>query len=112
MSIFDTEEIYPNDDFWLEEGFFNLKKGGVWMNTYTKHLHWKISDTGSRWGNVKIYVEYHKYSKMLTIFQGVSSFYYDEVDFEPIEYHNPTQQEIEIALSEEFLSSRLTYKHK
>ena len=25
-SIFDTEEIYPNDDFWLEEGFNDIKK--------------------------------------------------------------------------------------
>lgn len=111
-SIFDTENIYPDDDFWLEEGFFNLKKRRVWMNSYTKHLHWKISDTGSRWGNIKIYVEYHKHSKMLTIFQGESSLYHDEVDFEPIELHNPTQHEIELALTDDFLSSRLTYKHK
>ena len=111
-SIFDTENIYPDDDFWLEEGFFNLKKRGVWINSYTKHLHWDLSDTGTRWGNVRIYVEYHKYSKMLTIIQHTSSFYYDEVDFEPIELHNPTQQEIEMVLSTGYLSSRLTYKHK
>lgn len=49
---------------------------------------------------------------MLTIFQEESSFYYDEVDFEPIELHNPTQHEIELALTDDFLSSRLTYKHK
>lgn len=112
MSLLDTENIYPNDDFWDELGFLNLKSPGIWINSCTKHLHWKISDTGSRWGNVKIYVEYHKYSKMLTIFQGESSFSYDEVDFEPIKLHKPTQQEIEMALSEEYLSSRLTYKHK
>lgn len=39
MSIFDTEEIYPNDDFWLEKGFFNPKNRGAWMNSYNKHLH-------------------------------------------------------------------------
>ena len=112
MSIFDTENIYPDDNFWLENEFFDLKKTGIWMWSGNRHLHWNISDTGTCWGNVRIYVEYKKYSKTLRIFQGESSFYRDDVDFEPIILHKPTQQEIEMALSKEFLSSRLTYKHK
>ena len=112
MSIFDTEDIYPNDDFWLELGFVDLKRQGLWANVYNKHLHWDLSDTGTRWGNIKIYVEYRKYSKKLIIIQHSHSSYYDEVNFEPIKLHKPTQREIEMALSKEFLSSRLTYKHK
>lgn len=54
MSIFDTENTYPNDDFWLEKGFVDLKKRGVWINAYKKHLHWEISDTGTRWGGIYI----------------------------------------------------------
>ena len=112
-SIFDTEEIYPNDDFWLEEGFNDIKKFGLWIGVYSKHLHWDVPSTGTRWGNVKIYVEYNKYSKVLKIEQHQASIYYDVVDFEPtIELHKPTQQEIKMVLSEEYLSSRLTYKHK
>ena len=112
MSIFDTENTYPNDDFWLEKGFVDLKKRGVWINAYKKHLHWEISDTGTRWGGIYIYVEYNKYSKVLEIIQHSQSFYYNEVNFEPIKLHKPTQREIEMALSEEYLSSRLTYKYK
>lgn len=112
MSIFDTEEIYPNDDFWLEEGFIDLKERELWITSDTKHLHWDLSGTGTRWGSVRIYAEYRKYSKVLIIIQHTSSFYYDEVDFEPIKLHKPTQQEIKMVLSEEYLSNRLTYKHK
>jgi len=111
-SIFDTEDIYPNDDFWLELGFLNLKSREIWITSRVKYLHWDISDTSTRWGNVMIYVEYNEHSKVLIISQHSSSFYYDEVDFEPIILHKPTQQEIEIALSKESLSSRLTHKHK
>lgn len=112
MSVLDIEDKYPNEDFWLEEGFVDLKKRGVWINTYKKHLHWNISGTETRWRNVYIYVEYNKYSKVLVIIQHSCSFYCDEVDFEPIELHKPTQHEIELALTDDFLSSRLTYKHK
>ena len=111
MGIFDTEDIYPNDDFWLEEGFFNLKRRGTWINIYTKHLHWDV-DTCTRWGYIKICVEYNKYSKILKIVQRCASNYYEEVDFEPIILHKPTHQEIQMALTDNFLSSRLTYKHK
>ena len=113
MSIFDTENIYPDDNFWIEEGFIDLRRSrGVWINTYKKHLHWEISDTGTRWGSVHIYVEYNKYSKVLEIIQHSHSLYYDEVDFEPIKLYKPTLQEIKMALSVEYLSSRLTYKYK
>jgi len=111
-SIFDTENIYPDDDFWLEMGFLNLKKRGMWIDSHSEHLHWDISDTGTCWGNIRIYVEYHKYSKMLIIIQHTASFYYDKVDFKTVKLHNPTQQEIKMVLSKEYLSSRLTYKHK
>ena len=42
MSIFDTENIYPNDDFWLEMGFFDVKRRGVWLNGYNKYLFKKV----------------------------------------------------------------------
>ena len=114
-SIFDTENIYPNDDFWLEEGFFNLRKRGLWIWSGARHLHWNISDTGTRWANVNIQVIYDKYKKDLKITKGNTGLFGDcdnEVEFEPITLHKPTQQEIEMALSSKFLSSRLTYKHK
>ena len=113
ISIFDTENIeniYPNDDFWNELSFLNLKRRELWIASYAKHLHWDLSGAGTRWGNIRIYIEYRKYSKVLYITQHSSSFYYDEVDFEPIILHNPTQQEIKMAQSQEYLSSRLTYK--
>ena len=113
-SIFDTENIYPDDDFWLEMGFLNLKKRGMWIDSHNEQLHWVVSNTETCWtcqGTVRIYVEYHKYSKALIIIQHTSSFYYDEVDFKPIKLHNPTQQEIKMVLSKDYLSSRLTYKH-
>ena len=112
MSLLDIEDKYPDNNFWLEEGFVDLKSRGFWINSYTKHLHWKISDTGTHFGNVTIYVEYNKYSKVLVIIQHSHSFYYDEVYFEPIKLHKPTQQEIKMVLSKEYLSSRLTYKYK
>lgn len=115
MSIFDTENIYhiyPDNVFWLEKEFVDLKRSGVWINIYNEYLSWKISDTGTRWGYIRIYAEYNKYSKILKIIQNCTSNYYDEVDFEPIILHNPTQQEIKMVLSKEYLSSRLTYKHK
>lgn len=115
MSIFDTENIYPNDDFWFENGFIDLRKMGIWIWCGPKHLHWDISDMGTRFGNVNIMVKYNKYKKDLEITLGDTGLFGDcddEVDFEPIELHKPTQLEIEMALSEEYLSSRLTYKHK
>ena len=112
MSIFDTENIYPDDNFWDELGFVNLKSRRLRITSDTKHLHWDFSDTGTRWGNITIYIEYREYNKVLYITQHTSSFYYDEVDFEPIKLHNPTLQEIKMALSVEYLSSRLTYKYK
>lgn len=102
MSILDTENIYPNDDFWLEDGFVDIKSQGLWINTYKKHLSWSISDTETCWGNMWIYVEYNKYSKVLKIIQHSGSFYYGEVDFEPIILHKPSQHEIEMALTDDF----------
>lgn len=112
MSIFDTENIYPNDDFWSELGFIKLEHREIWITSCAKYLRWDLSGTGTRWGNIRIYVEYREYSKALNIIQHSSSFYYDEVDFEPIILHKPTQREIELALTDDFLSSRLTYKNK
>ena len=112
MSIFDTENIYPNDDFWDELGFIKLKSREIWITSHNKYLRWDLSGTGTRWGYVRIYIEYREYSEVLNIIQHSSSFYYDEVDFEPIILHKPTQQEIRMALSEEYLNSRLTYKYK
>ena len=115
MSIFDTDNKYPDDNFWLEEGFFDIRKAGIWIWSGPKHLHWKISDTWSRWGNVNIQVVYNKYKKDLKITKGHTGLFGDydnEVEFEPLVLQNPTQQEIEMALTEKFLSSRLTSKHK
>lgn len=112
MSVFDIDNKYPDDDFWIKEGFFDVRKPGIWIWSGPKYLHWNISDTGTSWGNVRICAEYEKFKKTLKIFQGSSSFYYDELDFDPVELHNPTQQEIEMALTVDFLSSRLTYKYK
>lgn len=112
MSVLDIEDKYPDEDFWSEMGFIDLKKRGLWITSDTKHLHWDLSDTDTRFGTIRIYGEYNKYSKVLIIIQHTSSFYYDEVDFESIKLHKPTQQEIKMVLSEEYLSSRLTYKHK
>ena len=114
-SIFDTEEIYPNDDFWLEKGFFDIKKSGLWIWSGIRHLHWDISDTGTRFGNVNIQVIYHKYKKDLEITKGHTGLFGDcdnEVEFKSLILHKPTQHEIELALTDDFLSSRLTYKHK
>jgi hypothetical protein len=113
MGIFDTENIYPNDDFWLENGFVNLRKPGIWIWCGPKLLHWNLSGAGTRWGNVNIRVIYNKYKKELEIAKshtGLFGDYDNEVEFETIELHNPTQQEIKMALSQEYLSSRLTYK--
>ena len=114
MSILDIEDKYPDNNFWLENGFFDLHKPGLWIWCGPKHLHWKISDTWSRFGNVNIRVIYNKYKKDLEITQGNTSLFGDhddEVDFEPVILHKPTQHEIELALTNDFLSSRLTYKH-
>ena len=48
MSIFDTENIYPDDNFWDELGFVNLKSRRLRITSDTKHLHWDISDTCTR----------------------------------------------------------------
>lgn len=111
MSLLDIEDKYLSEDFWLEMGFIDAKRRGVWLNGYNKYLRWNLSNTETRWGNVRIYVEYEKFRKTLKIFQGTSSYYYDELDFEPIELDNPSRLEIELALTDEFLSSRLTYKY-
>lgn len=115
MSIFDTDNKYPDDNFWKERGFFDLRKPGIWIWGGPKHLHWDISETGTRWGNVNIQVIYAKYKKDFVITLGNTGLFGDhdnEVEFDPVELHNPTRQEIEMALTEKFLSSRLTYKHK
>lgn len=112
MSILDIEDKYPDIDFWLKQGYIRLKHQRMWANLHTKHLHWNISSTETRWGTVRIYAEYNECSKILRIIQHRSSFYYGEVDFEPIIIIKPTQADVEMALSKEFLSSRLTYKHK
>lgn len=115
MGLLDIEDKYPDDNFWLEEGFFDIRKPGIWIWAGPKHLHWDISDTGTRWGNVNILVKYNKYKKDLEITLGNTGLFGDydnEVEFEPLVLQNPTQQEIEMALTEKFLSSRLTYKHK
>ena len=115
MSIFDTDGKYPDDNFWLENGFFDLHKPGIWIWSGPRHLHWDLSGTGTRWGNVNIQVIYNKYKKDLKITKGHTSLFGDcdnEVEFEPLILQNPTQQEIEMALTDKFLSSRLTYKYK
>ena len=115
MSIFDTENIYPNNDFWLENGFVDLRKPGIWIWCGPRHLYWNLSGTGTRWGNVNIRVMYHKYKKELEITKGHTGLFGDcdnEVEFEPLTLRKPTQQEIELALTDDFLSSRLTYKYK
>lgn len=115
MSIFDTDNKYPDDNFWREQRFTSLRNAGLWVWYGPRHLHWKISDTWSRWGNVNIRVIYNKYKKDLEIALGNTGLFGDhdnEVEFEPIILHNPTQQEIELALTDNFLSSRLTHKHK
>lgn len=112
MSALDIEDKYPDEDFWLGMGFIDASRRGVWLHGFNKYLHWNTFGTGTSWGNVRIYAEYEKFKKTLKIFQGASSFYYDELDFDPVELHNPTQQEIEMALTDDFLSSRLTYKYK
>ena len=78
-------------------------------------MHWDLSSTATRWGNVNIRVIYNKYKKDLEIAKSHTGLFGDcdnEVEFEPIVLHKPTQQEVEMVLSNEFLSSRLTYKHK
>lgn len=114
-SIFDTENIYPNNDFWLENGFVDLHKPGIWIWCGPRLLHWDLSGTGTRWGNVNIRVLYNKYKKELEIAKGHTGLFGDcdnEVEFEPLILHKPTQQEIELALTDDFLSSRLTHKNK
>ena len=115
MSLLDIEDKYPDDNFWLENGFFDLHKPGIWMWCGPRHLHWNLSGTGTRWGNVNIRVMYHKYKKEFEITKGHTGLFGDcdnEVEFEPLILYRPTQQEIEMALTDDFLSSRLTYKNK
>lgn len=115
MSILDIEDKYPDDNFWFENGFFDLRNPGIWMSCDPRHLHWNLSGTGTRWGNVNIRVIYRKYKKELEITKGNTGLLGDcdnEVEFEPLVLHNPTQHEIEMALTDDFLSSRLTYKYK
>jgi hypothetical protein len=115
MSIFDTDNKYPDDNFWRKNGFIYIGKPGIWIWCGPRLLHWDISDTGTRWGNVNIQVIYAKYKKDFVITLGNTSLFgdhNDEVEFETLVLQNPTQQEIEMALTEKFLSGRLTYKHK
>lgn len=114
MSVFDVDNKYPDENFWRENGFIYIGKPGIWLWNGPKHLHWNISDTGTCWGNVNIQVIYTKSNKDLTIALGNTGLFGDhdnEVEFETLVLHNPTQQEIEMSLSKDFLSSRLTYKH-
>lgn len=109
------EDKYPDDNFWRENRFVDLKKQGIWIYCGPKHLHWGVSDSTVRFGNVNIRVIYNKYKKELEIVKGYTGLFGDcdnEVEFEPIVLHKPTQQEIEMALTNDFLSSRLTYKHE
>ena len=115
MSLLDIEDKYPDDNFWCEQGFTNLRNPGLWVWYGPRRLHWNISGSGTRFGFVNIRAIYNKYKKDLEITIGNTSLFGDcdgEVEFEPFALHKPTQYEIEIALGEEFLSSRLTYKHK
>lgn len=115
MSLLDIEDKYPDDNFWLEKGFVNLHKPGIWIWCGPRRLHWNLSGTGTRWGNVNIRVMYYKYKKELEIAKSHTGLFGDcdnEVEFEPLVLHKPTQQEIELALTDDFLSSRLTYKYK
>lgn len=113
MSVFDIDNKYPDDNFWIKEGFFDVRKPGIWIWSGPKYLHWNISDTGTCWGNVNIQVIYTKSNKDLTIALGNTGLFggTQEVEFETLVLQNPTQQEIEMSLSKDFLSSRLTYKH-
>lgn len=115
MSLLDIEDKYPDNNFWLENGFVDLHKPGIWIWCGPRYLHWKISDTWSRWGNVNIRVKYYKYKKELEIAKGHTGLFGDcdnEVEFEHLMLQNPTQHEIEMALTDDFLSSRLTHKNK
>lgn len=115
MSLLDIEDKYPDNNFWLEKGFVDLRKPGIWIWCGPRHLHWKVSDTWSRWGNVNIRVMYHKYKKELEIAKSHTGLFGDcdnDVEFEPLVLHKPTQHEIEMALTDDFLSSRLTHKNK
>lgn len=115
MSIFDTDGKYPDDNFWREKEFFDIRKPGIWIWNGPKYLHWNTTNTTTCWGNVNIRVTYHKYKKDLEITLGNTGLFGDhddEVEFEPFILHRPTCQEIELALTNEFLSSRLTYKYK
>ena len=115
MSLLDIEDKYPDNNFWLERGFVDIHKPGIWIWCGPRLLHWDLSGTGTRWGNVSIRVLYNKYKKELEIAKGHTGLFGDydnDVEFEPLILHKPTQQEIEMALTDNFLSSRLTYKHK
>lgn len=115
MSLLDIEDKYPDDNFWREQGFTSLRNPGIWVWYGPRHLHWNISGTGTRFGFVNIRIIYDKYSKDLEITIGNTSLFGDcdnEVEFEPIILRKPTQTEVEMVLSDEFLSSRLTHKHK
>lgn len=114
MSVLDIEDKYPDCNFWLERGFVDLRRPGIWIWCGPRHLHWDISGTETRFGNVNIRVIYNKYKKEMEIAKGHTGLFGDydnEVEFEPLVLYKPTQQEIEMALTDNFLSSRLTYKH-
>lgn len=115
MGLLNIEDKYPDDNFWREQSFTSLRNPGIWVWYGPRHLHWDLSGTGTRWGNVNIRVIYDKYKKDLKITKGNTALFGDcdnEVEFEPIVLHKPTQREIEMALTNDFLSSRLTYKYK
>lgn len=115
MSLLDLEDKYPDNNFWLERGFIDIHGPGIWIWCGPRHLHWKMSDTWSRFGFVNIRVIYNKYNKDLEIAKGHTGLFGDcdnEVEFETLVLHKPTQQEIEMTLTDDFLSSRLTHKNK
>lgn len=111
MSLLDIEDKYP-DDSWLKKRFIYVGIYRAWLLTTVKYLSWVApnnSNTVHR--NLTFKIAYKEDGKILTI--KCDDFIHwpkSYVKFDEVVLHNPTQQEIEMAMTDEFLSSRITYK--
>ena len=116
MSILDTEEMFPTPNFWKEHGFLHVRKQPVWCWVGTMFLHCGMVSDGVHYGNVRIKATYNELSKLFEVEATDQNVFVlpipgEFVMYETIKLNNQIQREIELALTESFLSTRIKNEH-
>lgn len=111
MSLLDIEDKYP-DEAWLKKRFVYVAMYRSWQQSFGKWLSWEVPNNSKVvHRNLYFKIVYKEDSKTLTInCDDFARWIKCCVKFDEVVLHNPTQREIEMAMTDEFLSSRIIYK--